>query len=1304
MRRGSAITIAIVAILGFVESPNSAQGQTDPARVPTFRSIDSDQRVMLKGNTRPEAKAANDRGLVADDLMLDHMMLLLQRSPEQEQALQKFIKDVHDPASPLFHHWITAGEFGQEYGAAPSAVDQVTGWLESQGFKVNLVYPSQMVIDFTGTAGQVRQAFRAEIHHLVVNGQAHIANMTDPQIPVTFAPFTRGIVSLNDFRPHPMLRRHSDYTLSGNNHPIVPADLAKIYNFTPAFTAGTSGQGQTIVLIEDTNVYSTADWNTFRSTFGLATAYPLGSLTQVHPASTPTNNCADPGYNYDDVEAELDVEWASAGAPSAAIELASCADTYTNFGGFIALQNLLNASSTPPAVVSISYGESESYLGAAFNAYISSLYQQAAAEGVSVFVSSGDEGAASSDADEAYAVSGITVSGFTSTPYNISVGGTDFADTYQGSAISYWSSTNAANYGSALSYVPEIPWNDSCASGLIADYNRTLPTYGGSGNCASGYNLTTGSGSGGPSGCAFNAPDTAGIVSGTCTGYPKPSWQSGLIGNPSDGVRDIPDVSLFSADGVWGHFYVFCFSDPSWGGGCSGAPNTWAGAGGTSFASPIMAAVQALINQATGTRWGNPNPSYYSLAATEYGSSGNASCNSARGLAASTNCIFYDVTQLPLRNAGSGMGGDIDVPCYGVNCYLPSGTFGVLSAGSQGLTSVSVTSLGSGYTSAPSCALSGGGGSGAACRAFVTGVVSSVSLTNGGSGYTYYPVSCTLTGGGGTGAGCEAYICTNNEVCLVYLTGFGAGYTSRPTCALSGGGGTGATCSASIAPGLSASLTAAGSGYTTLPHCALSGGGGTGAACAATALNSANSYQPAYGAATGWDFATGIGTVNVANLINGFISLASNHPAVSLGATTIAFGNQAVGTTSSAQPVTLTNTGSAPLSITSIALTGPNPYQFGQTNTCASSLSASASCTISVTFAPTTAFSPSASLTVTDNASGSPHSVTLTGTGTGPRVSLSPTSIAFGNQAVSTTSSTHQVTLTNIGNTTLSITSIALTGLNPYQFAETSNCGSSLGAGANCTISVTFAPTTAFSPSASVSVTDSAPGSPHSVTLTGTGTGPRVSLSPTSIAFGNQAVGTTSSTRQVTLANVGNTTLSITSIALTGLNPYQFAQTNSCGSSLSAGANCTISVTFAPTTAFSPSASVTVTDSAPGSPHSVTLTGTGTGPRVSLSPTSIAFGNQAVGTISSVHQVTLTNIGNTTLSITRISITGPNPHQFAETNTCGASLAAGANCTISVTFAPTVAFSPTASLSVTDNAPGSPQSVALTGTGTPPGS
>jgi subtilase family serine protease len=876
--------------------------------------------VTLRGNTRPEANAINDRGRVSDDMILNHMMLQLQRTPEQEQALQQFISEIHDPTSPLFHQWIAAEEFGQRYGVPPADVAKVTNWLESEGFTVNLVYPNQMVIDFTGTAGQVRQAFHTEIHNLVAKGQAHIANMSDPQIPVALASTLAGVVSLNDFRPHPTLQARVNYTYSCgtncNEYAVVPADLWTIYNFNPAFAAGYSGQGQTIVVVEDSDVYTAADWNTFRSVLGLASAYPLGSLAQVNPPSSPTNNCADPGVNPngDDGEAATDVEWASAGAPSAAIELASCSDTETNFGGFIALANLLNASGTPPPIVSISYGASESLIGAGGNAYINSLYQQAVTEGVSVFVSSGDEGAASSDAGEDYAQNGITVSAFTSTPYNVSVGGTDFADTYEGKNSTYWNSTNAANYGSALSYIPEVPWNDSCASVLIGDFLGVLPTYGSSGLCNDANDvdkyglLTTTAGSGGPSGCATGAPDISGVVGGTCAGYIKPPWQSGLIGNPSDGVRDIPDVSLFASNGAWSHYYVVCFSDTFNGGNsCSGTPNTWAGFGGTSVSSPIMAAIQSLINQASGSRWGNPNPAYYALAAAEYGSAGSTSCNSALGNKVATNCVFYDVTPIPLIHGGSGTGGDNNLPCSGENCYLPSGTYGVLSTAPQTLTSAFVTNSGSGYTSAPSCTLSGGGGSGA-------------------------------------------------------------------------------TCIATLSQGLAVTLTAAGSGYTTLPHCVLSGGGGTGATCAALANNTSDAYQPAFGTGIGWDFATGIGTVNASNLVSSFLSSSATFSPLGL-----TFPPQALNTSSAAQSVTVTNTGKGNLTISTVTIGGTNASDFAKSaDTCTgATVTPSSTCTVGVTFTPSAAGSRSASLNFTDNnngVAGSTQTVTLSGTGFEPVV------------------------------------------------------------------------------------------------------------------------------------------------------------------------------------------------------------------------------------------------------------------------------------------------------------------------------
>src|SRR6202158_4379866 len=187
--------------------------------------------------------------------------------------------------------------------------------------------------------------------------------------------------------------------------------------------------------------------------------------------SQPGNNCAAPGVVApNDAEAILDAEWASASAPSAAIEMAACADTSTTFGGLIAIQNLINASTPPPSIMSISYGQCEAVNGTAANAAYNSAYQQAVAEGVSVFVAAGDSGAAGCDNSVAEATHGIAVNAFASTPNNVAVGGTDFSDTYSGTNASYWNSSNTSAFGSAISYIPEIPWNDSCAGALLSAY------------------------------------------------------------------------------------------------------------------------------------------------------------------------------------------------------------------------------------------------------------------------------------------------------------------------------------------------------------------------------------------------------------------------------------------------------------------------------------------------------------------------------------------------------------------------------------------------------------------------------------------------------------------------------------------------------------------------------------------------------------------------------------------------------------------------------------------------------------------
>ena len=464
--------------LGGGVAQNSAQPRI-------LTKVEDATRVILVGNVRPEANAAHDLGEVEDSLPLEHMQLLLKRSNGQEAALTAYTESLNDKSSANYHRWLTPQQFGSRYGVAEADIATVREWLESHGLTVNSVYTNRMVIDFSGSAAQVREAFGTEIHRYEVGGVRHIANARDPQIPTALAPVVSGVVSLHDFYPHPLRKPRTDYTFTSDGatyQAVTPADLATIYDLTPLFKAGYTGKGQTVVVIEDTNVYSTADWTKFRSEFGLTT-YKAGTFTQVHPApKTGTNNCANPGVvTGNDGEAILDAEYASAAAPGAAIELASCADTSTTFGGLIALQNLLNASSTPPALVSISYGECEAENGATANAAYNTTYQQAATEGVSVFVSSGDEGAASCDADLAKATHGIGVSGFTSTPYNVSVGGTDFGDTYAGTNSTYWNSTNTAAYGSAKTYIPEIPWNDSCASTLITLASGSKVPYGTSG-------------------------------------------------------------------------------------------------------------------------------------------------------------------------------------------------------------------------------------------------------------------------------------------------------------------------------------------------------------------------------------------------------------------------------------------------------------------------------------------------------------------------------------------------------------------------------------------------------------------------------------------------------------------------------------------------------------------------------------------------------------------------------------------------------------------------------------------------------
>lgn len=438
-----------------------------------------------------------------------------------------------------------------------------------------------------------------------------------------------------------------------------------------------------------------------------------------------------------------------------------------------------------------------------------------------------------------------------------------------------------------------------------------------------------------------------------------------------------------------------------------------------------------------------------------------------------------------------------------------------------------------------------------------------------------------------------------------------------------------------------------------------------------------------------------------------FVSGSSGSPAVSLSPSTLSFGSVLIGQTSAVQQSTLTNTGTASLTISSITLAGTDPGDYIQQNTCVNAVAAGGSCMISVSFKPTTTGSRPATVSITDNASGSPHTITLSGTGVTATANFSPspTSLTFSSQTVGTTSAPQTITITNSGSAALLITSIVSQGTNAGDFVPTpTGCASVAPSGGTCTVSVTFTPAATGARSSAIVFTDNASGSPQSVPVSGTGAGgtPGIGFSPTSLAFPNTAVTVTSSALSTTVTNTGGATLTFSSVSLTGTNAGDFAiSANTCTGSIAINATCSVSVTFTPTATNQRTANISFADNAPGSPQTVPLTGVGTQAGTSFSPTSISFGSQTVNTTSAATSTTLTNTGTATLNITSIAITGVNATDYAiSAKTCGTTLAASGTCTVSVTFTPSATGSRTASISFTDNAPNSPQTVPLSGTGT----
>ena len=456
---------AFISLL--LSSPILTLAQTSLVRPRVTQSIDMQQLVTLRGNVHPLARPQFDQGAAPDDLPMERMLLVLQRGADQEVSLRKLLDQQQDKSSPQFHKWLTPEQFGEQFGPADADIQAVTQWLTSQGFRVTKVGAGRTVIEFSGTAGLVRQALGTEIHKFLVNGVTYSANATDPRIPAALSCVIEGFDTLDDFPQRPLHEKLGTFRrtkatgevrplftipVSGGYYIAVgPADFATIYNINPLYSAGTTGAGQAIAVVGETDI-NIQDVRDFRSMFGL-------------PANDPQIivNGPDPGINGDEEEADLDVEWTGAVAKGATIDFVVSESTESTAG--IDLSSLYIIDNNLAPVMSLSYGGCEAQ-GDGTNAFHNSLWEQAAAQGITVVVASGDSGSAGCDYSqlgETAALYGLAVSDKASTPFNVAVGGTDFNDVAV--AASYWNLNNASpGQNSALSYIPEMPWNDSCAS------------------------------------------------------------------------------------------------------------------------------------------------------------------------------------------------------------------------------------------------------------------------------------------------------------------------------------------------------------------------------------------------------------------------------------------------------------------------------------------------------------------------------------------------------------------------------------------------------------------------------------------------------------------------------------------------------------------------------------------------------------------------------------------------------------------------------------------------------------------------
>jgi Predicted protease len=712
------ITAALASLPAIAQTPaaastNAALADLAPAATARVTQVvDNRVLVTIPRSQVPLLARVAPTGVVPDGARMEHLQLILKRSAQQQAALDGLIRAQQDPASAKYHHWVTPQEYGRYFGLAPADLHAVTAWLVAQGFRVNGVYPSGTDIDFSGTAGQVRAAFHTQEAHYLFNGEQHVANDSDIRIPAALKDVVAGVAGLTDIHPRPMhvppqrlvwdAAKHAfkvksasvpgaaskpqpqTASLGFDVRGLSPYDMSRMYNVAPLLKQGITGKGVTIAVIEDQEMVA-ADWDQFRSAFGLAGYGGSFAIVNPPPAGIATDNCyALPAATWgESPETVLDAEWSTAMAPGAHVEVASCADfnpadgsaaTTNFFGGvYIAGMNLVNGTSLPD-IISASYGYDEEQVPIGSKLADDGMWQQAAAEGISVFVSSGDSGVNAGFNGSSFIYDyGISPNSFASSPYVTAVGGTDTADILDGSTSTYFSAQPNKVFGSALSYVPEIPWNQSCGNGAAAKdfgFANALAF------CQFQFKV------GGPNGGTYFTAE--GSSGGPSALDDKPAWQSLVHGAASDGVRDIPDVALFGGSYGGYTWALLCMQQDN----CApGLPNGVEGEAGTSLSSPMFAGIQALVDQALGgKRQGVAAATLYPLAAKEYGSATGkapaslAACNADNGIKGTAACVFHNVTRGGIStNCYNGLSGGqmISTP----DCYNYVGPYGLMSTG-----------------------------------------------------------------------------------------------------------------------------------------------------------------------------------------------------------------------------------------------------------------------------------------------------------------------------------------------------------------------------------------------------------------------------------------------------------------------------------------------------------------------------------------------------------------------------------------------------------------------------------------------